>query len=163
MIASGSLTFPCSQLRKSPPISSSSISISILFQQTYFSLKFEFTLSFWISFWERKLASEKNTKDYPFAHFWVKFSKSHSCILYGIPVLYQKRCADALGPDDGNRLIDLLVFLNPEIAHNLQSNHPNLNSVSKNVLLTEFQMHFTNLDSNYLLKKTPKAIPFALF
>ena len=48
---------------------------------------------------------------------------------------------DSLGPDDGKGLFELLVFLNPEIASNLQSNHPKLNSVSKNVFLSEFRVH----------------------
>jgi len=70
---------------------------------------------------------------------------------------------DTLGPDDDNLRIELLGFLNPEISSNLQSNHPNLNSVPKiySVMFDNIGIHLTL--EKFILTRTSKANPFAHF
>jgi len=70
--------------------------------------------------------------------FWMKFFKSYSRSFLKFQSGIKKY---VLSPDDGDLFIDLLVFLNSEIASNLQSKHPNFNSVYKNIFLAEFQSH----------------------
>ena len=74
----------------------------------------------------------KTPKTIPSALFGVKFLNSVSIIFLEF---YCGIKNDVLGLDDSDRPIDILVFLNPEIASNLQLKHPVFNSVSKNVFL----------------------------
>jgi len=92
---------------------------------------------------------------------FLKFdSSSFSGFLCGIK-------NDALGPDDGNRLIDLLVFLNPKITSIASPSIPISDLIPKAVP-QKISSSFNHLGShfgkeNLLLKTTSKANPLVLF
>jgi len=83
-----------------------------------------FTLDFILG--EKNFVLEEIPKTIPFAISWVKFFKPDPSIFLKFHCGIKN---DALSEDCGKHLTFLLVFLNPEIASNLQPNHPNLNPV----------------------------------